>query len=102
MAALQGGPNEPTDPTAGRVDVPASGAITSRDSGSDVDHVRTAILALQAYAEGLHDDIELAKVHKCIVQLQSILADHAKDREAALGTTPAMRHVRRTTRGSGY
>jgi hypothetical protein len=67
-----------------------------------VDHIRTAILALQAYAAGSHDDVELAKVHKCIVALQSILADHAKDREAALGTTPALRHVRRTSRGAGY
>jgi hypothetical protein len=49
-----------------------------------------------------HDDIELAAVHKCIVALQNILADHAKNRDAALGTTPALKHVRRVTRGSGY
>jgi hypothetical protein len=81
---------------------PPGASITSRDAGSSVDHVRTAILALQAYAELLHDDVELAQVHKCIVALQDILASHAKDRSAALGETPALRHVRRTTRGSGY
>jgi hypothetical protein len=81
---------------------PPTASITSRDSGSNVDHVRTAILALQAYAEGLHDDVELQAVHKCIVALQGILADHARDRSAAMGESPAMRHVRRVTRGSGY
>lgn len=81
------------DPTA---------SITSDHSGSDVDHVRTAILALQMYAEGLHDDVELATVHQCIVSLQRILAAHAKDRAAAMGESPALRHVRRTSRGSGY
>jgi hypothetical protein len=85
--------NVPPDPRA---------SITSRESGSPVDHIRTAILALQMYAEGSHDDQELATVHKCIVNLQGILAAHAKDREAALGMTPAMRHVRRTSRGAGY
>jgi hypothetical protein len=74
-------------------------SITSDHAGSDVDHVRTAILALQMYAEGLHDDQELAVVHQCIVSLQKILASHAKDREAALGVTPAMRHVRRASAG---
>jgi hypothetical protein len=83
-------------------DVPANAAITSDHEGSDLDHIRTAILALQAYAENNHDDVELAKVHKCVVALQSILADHAKNRDAAMGTTPAMKHIRRTSRGSGY
>jgi hypothetical protein len=57
-------------------------------------------MALRVYAEGSHDDQELAEVHKCITQLQSILADHASDRDAAMGTTPALRHVRR--RAAGY
>jgi hypothetical protein len=77
-------------------------SITSRDSGDDLDHVRTAIHALQIYAEGTHDDQELAAVHKCIVALQNILAGHAKNRDAATGITPTLRHVRRVTRGSGY
>jgi hypothetical protein len=109
MAALQGGPPDtaaprggPPDPTAGRVDVPANAAITSRDEGSDLDHIRTAILALQAYAEGIHDDVELAAVHKCITALQNILAGHSKNKDAAMGTTPAMKHIRRTSRGAGY
>jgi hypothetical protein len=68
--------------------VPANAAITSRDEGSDLDHIRTAILALQAYAEGIHDDVELAAVHKCITALQNILAGHAKNKDAAMGTTP--------------
>jgi len=97
LAGLQGAP-----PDAGPHDVPANASITSRDEGSDLDHIRTAIMALQAYAENNHDDQELAKVHRCITQLQSILADHAGNRDAALGTTPAMKHVRRVSRGAGY
>jgi hypothetical protein len=72
-------------------------SLTSRDDGSDLDHVRTAIQALQLYAEGNHDDVELAKVHKCIVALQSILADHASNKDAAMGVTPALKHVRRVS-----
>jgi hypothetical protein len=84
------------------INVPTDASITSRDEGSDLDHIRTAILALQVYAEGSHDDQELAKVHKCVVALQSILAEHSKNRDASLGITPTLRHVRRVTRGSGY
>ena len=37
--------------------LPPDGAtITSRDSGSQLDHIRTAIMSLQLYAEGNHDD----------------------------------------------
>lgn len=85
---LVGGPPLPGAPT---------GSVTSRDSGEDLDHLRTAVQALQLYAEGNHDDVELAKVHKCIVALQSILADHASNKDAAMGITPALKHVRRTT-----
>ena len=81
---------------------PQTAGITSRDDGSDLDHIRTAILALQIFAEGNHDDQELAAVHKCITALQNILAGHAKNRDAALGTTPALKHVRRVSRGAGY
>jgi hypothetical protein len=84
------------------VDVPANASITSRDEGGDLDHIRTAIMALQAYAENNHDDQELAAVHKCITALQNILAGHAKNRDAAMGVTPALKHVRRTSRGAGY
>jgi len=81
---------------------PQTAGITSQHDGSDLDHIRTAILALQMYAEGQHDDQELAAVHKCIVALQGILADHAKNRDAAFGVTPALKHVRRVSRGAGY
>lgn len=92
MAAMQGAAPGPHD-------VPPGASITSRDAGTQADHLRTALLALQAYAEGLHDDVELAQVHKCIVAIQNILAAHAKDREAAMGTTPALKHVRRASAG---
>ena len=66
--------------------------------GGQLDFIRTAIMALQHF-EQTNDDIELAKVHKCIVGLQSILADHASTKDKALGMTPALQHVRRATQG---
>lgn len=55
-------------PTGGRtmaINAPPNMAgITSRDDGSDLDHIRTAILAVQIFAEGNHDDQKLAAVHK--------------------------------------
>lgn len=92
-------PNLPPSPRRGN---PATASITSRDDGSDLDHIRTAILALQLYAEGETDDQELAIVHQCILNLQKILASDAKNRDAAMGTTPALKHVRRVSRGAGY
>jgi hypothetical protein len=64
-----------------------------------LDFIRTAILSLQHFAELTDDDVELAKVHKCIVGLQSILADHASTKDKALGMTPALQHVRRSRQG---
>lgn len=94
LAGLLGG-GGPPPPGGGTTD-----SITSHDTGEDLDQIRTAIQALQLYAEGNHDDVELAKVHKAIVALQSILADHSKNRDAAMGTTPALKHVRRVSGGN--
>ena len=69
-------------------------------SGGHLDFIRTAIMALQHFAEITHDDVELAKVHKYIVGLQvRILADHASGKDKAFGLTPALQHVRRSTQG---
>jgi hypothetical protein len=76
---------------------PAQAGITSPHQGGSLDLVRTAILALQHYAEQETDDQELATVHSCIVNLQKLLANHAKNADAAMGTTPAMKHVRRVS-----
>jgi hypothetical protein len=70
-------------------------AITSDHSGGLLDFIRTAILSLQHFAEQTNDDAELAAVHKCITALQNILAGHSKNRDAALGMSPALKHVRR-------
>jgi hypothetical protein len=91
-----GGPPGP-DALVGGPSGPPTGSLTSRDDGSDLDHIRTAIHALQIYAEGNHDDQELHAVQSCIVNLQKILASHAKNADAALGTTPAMKHIRRVS-----
>lgn len=99
-----GGPPGPDNFVGGPGAAPTSTrAITSDHVGaSSLDHIRTAIMALQVYAEGEDDDQDLALVHKVITQLQQLLASHAKDRDAALGTAAAHRHVRRASRGRSY
>ena len=57
-------------------------------------------MSLQHFAEITNDDQELAQVHKCIVALQNILAGHSKDRQAAMGVTPSLRHVQRASSGN--
>jgi hypothetical protein len=76
-----------------------TGAITSDHQGGLLDHIRTAIMSLQHFAEQATDDQDIHTVTKCIVGLQSILADHAKGADAAMGTTPALKHVRQRTQG---
>jgi hypothetical protein len=87
-------------PPRGAPPLPTTASVTSREEGSDLDLVRHAIQALQLYAERTHDDQELAAVHACIVNLQKILATHAKNADAAMGTTPAMKHIRRVVGGN--
>jgi hypothetical protein len=41
-------------------------------------------------------------LHQCITQQQKILAAHSKNADAALGISPALKHVRRVSRGPGY
>lgn len=101
LAGLVGGAGPdtggPPPPDSGAQ--PPPGAVTSDHTGGHLDFIRTAIMALQHFAEITHDDVELAKVHKCIVGLQSILADYASGKDKALGLTPALQHVRRSTQG---
>jgi hypothetical protein len=79
---------------------PPGASVTSPHSGDDLDDLRTAVMGLQHYSEKTSDDQELAQVHKCILAIQNILASHAKNQDAAMGTTPAMRHVRRVSGGN--
>jgi hypothetical protein len=74
--------------------------ITSPHQGNRLDLIRTALMALQHYAEQETDDVELATVHKCLLALQNILATHAKNRDAAMGITPALQHTRRVAGGN--
>ncbi len=100
LAGLLGGAGPPPDRGAPPLGPGAPpGAITSDHTGGMLDFIRTAIMSLQHFAEQTSDDVELAKVHKCIVGLQSILADHAQGKDKALGMTPALQHVRRSTQG---
>jgi hypothetical protein len=75
-------------------------SITSDHQGNRLDPYRSAILALQHCAELESDDQDLHTIHKCIAAMQGVLAHNAKDGDAALGITPALRHVRRTVGGN--
>jgi hypothetical protein len=72
-----------------------SRSITSPHQGDKNDPLRTAIMALQHAAELEQDDNDIQTLHKAIVLVQGVLANNAKDADAAIGITPAMRHVRR-------
>jgi hypothetical protein len=98
LAGLVGGGGPPAD---GGGPPPAStpGAVTSDHTGGNLDFIRTAIMSLQHFAEQTSDDQDLHTVHKCIVGLQGILAAHAKGKDAAMGMTPGLQHVRRATQG---
>jgi hypothetical protein len=96
-------PNAP--PGAPPLPLPPRGApppdpITSPHQGNRLDLIRTALMALQHYAEQETDDQEIATVHKCMLALQNILATHAKNRDAAMGITPALQHTRRVSGGN--
>ena len=99
LAGLVGGGGPPPDGGAPAPPDEPPGAITSDHTGGNLDFIRQAIMSLQHFAEQTSDDRDLAKVHKCIVGLQSILADHASTKDKALGMTPALQHVRRSTQG---
>jgi hypothetical protein len=97
MTIPRGAPPLPPDPRA----VPASGITSPHTGNAFADQVRLGILAFQHAAELADDDQDIAALHKCIVAAQTILANEAKDKDAALGTTPAMKYVRRQAAGRG-
>jgi hypothetical protein len=75
---------------------PDTGAgITSSPTGDALDDLRHAILFLQSYMEKSQDDQDIAAVSKATTSLQTILAQDAKDQDAALGVTPLHRAMRK-------
>jgi hypothetical protein len=96
LAALAGGGD--SAPPAGNNGPPET-SITSKHSGDPIDdHITTAIEALQLAAEAEQDDQELLELHKAITSLQKILSGHSKNADAAMGVSPALKHVRRVSR----
>jgi hypothetical protein len=83
-------------PPRGAPSLPVN-SITSDHSGDPNDPIRTMIMAGQMWLEQNRDDLDAHVVMKCVVALQGVLADHAKAKDAAMGVTPALRHVRRAS-----
>jgi hypothetical protein len=63
--------------------------------GGCLDHIRTAIFALQLASELTRDEAKIKECREVIEQLQTLLAQHARRRDAAIGTGPRLRHVDR-------
>jgi len=83
-----------TEPTTGPK------LITHTDDGW-LDHVRTAIFALQLASELTRDEEKLRVCREVITDLQAGLAEHAKRRNAGIFTEPQLPHVDRIAGDSG-
>jgi hypothetical protein len=81
---------------------PTDRSITSPHQGDKNDPLRTAIMALQHAAELESDGKDIQTIQKAIVIVQGVLANNASDADAAMGVTPALRHVRRVQAGGNF
>jgi uncharacterized small protein (DUF1192 family) len=69
--------------------------VVEPHEGGCLDHVQTAIFALQLASELTTDEQKIAAVREEIERLQTLLAQHVRRRDAAIGTGPRLRHVDR-------
>lgn len=88
--ASDSGPPSPTEDSA-----PSGGG----DIGSQARQAITLIQQMQDSPET--DAVEDADLEKCIVTLKGLLAGHQKQKESALGTTPAHKFVARASGNGG-
>jgi hypothetical protein len=68
---------------------------------SGPDALRAALEMVSAYQETEQDDIDLADAEKIRTMIQSLLAKQQKEQEAAMGTTPALRGMKRAMSAGG-
>lgn len=74
------------------------GAVPDMGSELDIlDEIRVAMLAYLDH-DGV-DDIERAEMTKALQTVQKLLAKNQQEEEAATGTTPAMKGMRRAIGG---
>jgi hypothetical protein len=103
MSALAGAANpEPGAPgsSAPAPAAPAAGPDQSDAPGSDnLQSLRDAIDAAQAYVDGEDDDIHKQTALTCIAKLQSILAEEQKGADDLLQGKPNPRALRRAASG---
>ncbi len=60
---------------------------------SPIDYLRDAIAALDDYVDVEEDDIDIETARRTQAMLQKLLAKDQQEGEAAMGTTPAHRHM---------
>jgi predicted glycosyltransferase len=63
--------------------------------------LRAALEMVAAYQESEEDDIDLADAEKIRTMIQTLLAKQQKEQEAAMGTTPALKGMKRAMSAGG-
>src|SRR5262245_45933108 len=99
LDAILGGSTAPT-PT---ISVPGSppgpdgggGTPGSPDNASAAQALSEAIDAVARYLEAESDPVDKATASRCLAQLHGLMGGRAKDEDAAMGTTPQHRFLRR-------
>ena len=94
MAALQGGPAGPGGPPPGPAGPPPPPAPSD-----NLQSLRDAIDAAQAYVDGEDDDVHKQTALQCIAKLQSILADEQKGADDLLQGKANPQALRRAASG---
>jgi len=82
-----------------QIAVPAgpAGAIPGQpDTPEAAEALQNAIDALDAYMRAERDPQDRAVAAKCLAQLHGLMGGRQKEADAAMGTSPALKFVRRT------
>lgn len=74
---------------------PPPGPDSDAGAMSAGDHLREALKHIDAYRSQETDDEDLAAAAKMIAALQGLFAKQQKEKEAAMGTSPAIKGMRR-------
>ena len=103
---LGGGGPMGGSPMGGAGGAGGGGAPGQPDSPQAEQDLQTAIRALHSFMQTEQDDQDKTVAAKCLASLQGIVGGRAAQDDAALGTTPAHKAVRRATQsaqqGQGY
>jgi hypothetical protein len=103
LAAHAGGgaPPGPGGPP-GSISVNPADHHEAQGSTDPVDSLKAALTAIHAFVENADDEPDKQTALQCYAKLQSILATEQKEKESALGVTPAHKMMAKATARGGY